>query len=312
MATTRTIPARDARRRTFLLCIATLVLTGGASTATSDAATTPQDRPPIVISPQGLSTPVRYDLGGARMPGNAPAPPPADSPYLTSHRGALLNHPDGAAWGFAEMREAGFDWVALNIGDHEPARWDDVRARAETAGLEVVPWARLGHPHLGETHEDCLRKLELLLDTAKAWKTTRPIVNVETEIKPAHLGGVITPAEIARELARGGMDEAGISTEAWLYDMNWVPLSRYAMLLQILPRDNGWEPAEVRGRQAACEKRARDYGFAHVGTSVQTYEMADGSHPQPEWFDLSGVNRSVIWGDNVAAQGAVEWKRWTS
>ena len=47
MATTRTIPARDARRRTFLLCIATLVLTGGASTATSDAATTPQDRPPI-------------------------------------------------------------------------------------------------------------------------------------------------------------------------------------------------------------------------------------------------------------------------
>ena len=233
-------------------------------------------------------------------------------PYLTSHRGALLNHPEGAAWGFAEMREAGFDWVALNVGDHEPGRWDDVRARADAAGLEVVPWARLGHPHLGETREDCLRKLELLLDTAKAWETTRPIVNVETEIKPAHLGGVITPEEVARELERAGMDEAGISTEAWLYDINWVPLNRYAMLLQILPRDNRWAPAEVRERQAACEKRARDYGFAHVGTSVQTYEMDDGSHPQPEWFDLSGLNRSVIWGDNVAAQGAVEWKRWTS
>jgi hypothetical protein len=208
------------------------------------------------------------------------------------------------------MRAAGFDWIALNVGDHEPRRWNDVRARAEVAGLEVVPWSRLGHPHLGETREDCLRKLGVLLDAARAWETTRPIVNVETEIKPARLGGLITPEEVARELDRAGMDEAGISTEAWLYDLNWIPLTRYAMLLQILPRDNRWAPEQVRGQQQASEKRARDYGFDHVGTSVQTYEMADGSDPQPEWFDLSGSNRSVIWGDNVAAKGPGEWKRW--
>ena len=310
MAIKRTFSAGGARRRTFLLCTSALVLAAGASTATSSAAM-PQKRPPIVISPGGLTTVGLDHFGEVDISSTPPVPPTTEAPYLASHRGALLNQPDGAAWDFAEMRAAGFDWVALNVGDHEPRRWNDVRTRAEAAGLEAVPWARLGHPHLGETREDCLRKLGVLLDAAKTWGTTRPIVNVETEIKPAQLGGVITLLEVARELERAGMDEAGISTEAWLYDLNWVPLTRYAMLLQILPRDNRWAPDQVRGQQHACEKRARDYGFQHVGTSVQTYEMADGSHPQPEWFDLSGLNRSVIWGDNVA-QGAGEWQQWSS
>lgn len=310
MATTRTNPADGARRRIFLLCVTTLVLAAGAATTTSSAAI-PQNRPPIASPPEGLGTATLHEVGGVGS-SSPPVAAPTEAPYLASHRGALLNNPGGAAWRFDEMRDAGFDWVALNVGDHEPRRWGDVRARAEAAGLEVVPWARLGHPHLGETRDDCLRKLGLLLDTAKAWRTTRPIVNVETEIKPAHLGGVITPEEVARELERAGMDEAGISTEAWLYDISWVTLSRYAILLQILPRDNRWAPADVRSKQHAAEKRARDYGFAHVGSSMQTYEMEDGSDPLPEWFDLSGLNRSVIWGDNVAAQGAGEWKRWAS
>jgi hypothetical protein len=59
---------------------------------------------------------------------------------------------------------------------------------------------------------DRLRKLRVLLDAAKDWGTTRPIVNVETEIKPSHLGGLITPEEVGRELERAGMDEAAVST----------------------------------------------------------------------------------------------------
>ncbi len=308
MATNWITSAAGARRRISVLCASALVLAAGASTATSSAATLPP--PPLDLSSLRPTAAVPFGVNGAD-PSAPPAAPTTEAPYLTSHRGALLNQPDGAAWDFAAMRDAGFDWVALNVGDHEPRRWSDLRSRAEAAGLEVVPWARLGHPHLGETREDCLRKLEVLLDAAKAWETTRPIVNVETEIKPAGLGGLITPEEVARKLDRAGMDEAGISTEAWLYDVNWVPLSRYAVLLQILPRDNRWAPGEVRSKQEACEKRAHGYGFAHVGTSVQTYEMADGSNPQPEWFDLSGLNRSVIWGDNVAAQGSDEWQRWS-
>ena len=308
MAIARFTSAGGARRRISFLFASALVLAAGAPTATSSAASLP---PPIDVSSlrPNVAAPVSVNAGGPSAP---PAAPTTEVPYLTSHRGALLNQPDGAAWDFAAMRDAGFDWVALNVGDHEPRRWNDVRSRAEAVGLEVVPWARLGHPHLGETREDCLRKLEVLLDAARAWETSRPIVNVETEIKPAGLGGLITPDEVARKLDRAGMDEAGISTEAWLYDVNWVPLSRYTMLLQILPRDNRWAPGEVRNKQEACEKRAHGYGFAHVGTSVQTYEMADGSNPQPEWFDLRGLNRSVIWGDNVAAQGSDEWQRWSS
>ena len=307
MAIARFSPAGGARRRISVLFASVVVLAAGAPTATSRAASIP---PPIDVSSlrPNVAAPVSVNPGSPSTP---PAAPTTEAPYLTSHRGALLNQPDGAAWDFAAMRDAGFDWVALNVGDHEPRRWNDVRSRAEAAGLEVVPWARLGHPHLGETREDCLRKLEALLDAAKAWETNRPIVNIETEIKPAGLGGLITPAEVARELERAGMDEAGISTEAWLYDVSWIPLARYAMLLQILPRDNRWAPGEVRSKQEACEKRAHGYGFAHVGTSVQTYEMDDGSHPQPGWFDLSGLNRSVIWGDNVAAQGSDEWQRWS-
>ena len=312
MTFTRISPAGGARRRVFLLSLSTLTLAlcAGAATATSSAAI-PQDRPPIVSPPKGLTTAAPQDLGGVGNP-SRPDMPPTEAPYLVSYRGAFLNNPTGAAWDFVAMRTAGFDWVALNVGDHDPRRWDQVRARAETAGLEVVPWSRLCHPHLGDTRENCLHKLEALLDTASAWGTTRPIVNVETEIKPAQLGGLITPEEVARELHQAGMDEAGISTEAWLYDLSWVPLNRFAMLLQILPRDNLWEPGEVRERQRSCEQRARAYGFEHVGTSVQTYEMEDGSQPRPEWFDLSGLNRSVIWGDNVAAQGPGEWERWTS
>jgi hypothetical protein len=109
-----------------------------------------------------------------------PRPSESDAPYLASHRGALLNDPRGAAWDFAEMRAAGFEWVAPNVGDHEPRRWSDVRARAEAAGMEVVPWSRVCLPNLGETREDCLRKLGVILDAAKAWgrrgrsSTSRP------------------------------------------------------------------------------------------------------------------------------------------
>jgi hypothetical protein len=302
MATLRTTSRRGARRRIFVLVASVLMLAAGASIATAQASTAavPPIHLPTAPAHLGASpnVPRASTIRGAAID--------ATAPYLVSHRGAFLNSPDGAAWDFAAVRAAGFEWVALNIGDHEPRRWDAVRARAEAAGLEVVPWARLGHPNLSDTHADCLRKLAALIATAKAWGTTRPIVNVETEIKPSRLGGLITPEEVAGELERAGMDETGISTEAWLYDMNWVPLADYALLLQILPRDNGWS-AGVRERQRSCEARARRYGFEHVGTSVQTYPMTDGTNPDPGWFDLSGTNRSLIWGDNVP-EG--HWERW--
>jgi hypothetical protein len=248
------------------------------------------------------------------------AAPVATTPYLASHRGALLRQPGGAGWDFAKIRAAGFEWVALNVGDHTAAEWEPIRQRAlfaTEAGLKVVPWSRLGHPDKGESKADCLRRLRALLDIAKSWATNAPIVNVETEIKPPHpditppdgraLGGLITPSDVARELERYGMAEAAISTEAVVYDMHWVPLAAYPVLLQILPRDNGWNPAGIRSEQAKCVKRAHDYGFAHVGVSVQTYEMADGSHPDPAWFDLNAAGTSLIWGDNVAPN---EWGRW--
>lgn len=244
-----------------------------------------------------------------RVLGQPSAPPATKRPYLVSHRGALLNTPSGAGWNFAEAQAAGFEWVAANVGDFDPAAWEDVRVRAGNAGVHCVPWARLGHPHLGDTKGDCLSKLDSLIATAKAWGTTRPIVNVETEIKPVHLGGLVTPEEVAVRLDAAGMDEAAISTEGWLYDMHWVALTRFSVLLQILPRDTGWRAEDVRSKQAAAERRAEAYGFEHVGSSVQTYPMADGSHPDPGWFDLEGHNRSLIWGDNAqVAPGG--WARW--
>ena len=310
MATERTTSRSGARRRILVLGASALLIAAGAAvtSSTASSAAVPgvrQDPLPTSSSPEGDGANAPSQVEVAHGPGAD-----AEAPYLASHRGALLNDPRGAAWDFAEMRDAGFAWVALNVGDHEPRRWSDVRRVPPPPASRSSPGHGSAIPISTRRARTAWRKLGTLLDTAEAWGTTRPIVNVETELKPRHLGGLITPEDVARELERTGMDEAAVSTEAWLYDMSWLPLTRYPVLLQILPRDNRWAPGEVLGQQAACEKRARGYGFDHVGTSVQTYPMADGTDPEPEWFDLRGTNRSVIWGDNVAASGSGNWQRW--
>lgn len=233
------------------------------------------------------------------------------SPQLASERGAFLRSPDGAAWDFAEIAAAGFAWVALNVGDLEPNAWDEIRDRAD-GHVHALPWSRIGHPNLGETKTDCLRRLDDLATISAEWQTGSPIANLETEIKPAHLGGLITPAEVEHELAQAGLEGASVSTEAWLYDMDWSALTKRAVLLQVFPRDLRWLVSEIPEKQAQCVTRAESFGFKHIGTTYQAFAMADGTLASPNWYDLRGPNRSVFTADDVAGPGPGNWQKWAA
>lgn len=209
----------------------------------------------------------------------------------------------------AQMARAGMKWVALNVADHTPDEWLVVHERARAAGVVVIPKARLGHPLLGDTREMCLARLERLCQIADEWNPAGYcIVNVETEIKPPELGGLVTPQEVAAII---GDRKAAISTEALLYAMDWGPLTKYALFLQIYPTDNRWisdpafaaDPAAfIAAVQAERVKRARGYGFTYVGTTFQAWAPAEA-----DWYDRRGTAWSIAFGDDVGVTGWDEW-----
>ncbi len=213
----------------------------------------------------------------------------------------MLRDPRGGVEDVSEMAAAGFEWLALNVGDHDADEWATVRGRAAAADVVCLPWARLGVPDLGHTTATARAKLELLVEAADAWGDGNPLLvaNVETEVKPPELGGIISPAEVAEGI---GDRPAAVSSEAWTYAMEWGPLAAYPLLLQVFPADNRWAVEEIAERQEECVRRARAYGFRHVGTTFQAYAGA-----RPEWYDLSGTAWSLYAGDDV---GAGSWSGW--
>lgn len=235
----------------------------------------------------------------------------ADRPYFTAHRGALCDNPAGGNENVGPDIAEHLDpegWVAFNVGDYEPSRWDVHRERATQAGILSVPWARLGTPGAGATREACLARLRDVSTIADEWEIetrpmsggiARPLLNAETEL----LLGLVTPADLATHLDG---TEGGISTEANLYwSVDWTPVRDWPVLLQLFPEDMHVDPTTMKGITAWAVYGARTRaGMRWVGATYQAWRS------DPAWFDRSGMAWSIAWAERVPESGG--WEAWES
>ena len=189
----------------------------------------------------------------------------------------------------AEIKRAGYEWLALNVGDGQ--KWDDWRTvidRARDESVVALPWARCR----------TLAEVEDLLDMADL-VSFHCILNIEDEFKT-----VLEPWRIAPAIADVPELQVGISSVAWLYnDVDFRPLGKLPMLLQLFPADNRWMPDELPEKQADCVRHAREHGFTYVGVTLQTYGTA-----QPGWYGYWKGVRSLYTGDDV---GSGNWGEWS-
>ena len=84
--------------------------------------------------------------------------------------------------------------------------------------------------------------------------------------------------------------------------MDWSPLTADPVLLQIFPKDNGWEVWEIAEKLGDCVGHARNEGFTYVGVTYQTYDQA-----QPGWYDVGAFQHSTFPGNLIQAH---QWKEW--
>lgn len=200
--------------------------------------------------------------------------------------------PDGSAESFT----SDIEWIGCNLS-FAPAQWENARQRADSLGVKVIPWVRLAHE--GDSFEDVKTKLNLLISTAQVWGSDTIIPNYEVE------AGWFSPAAVADYLyGYANWDgKTGWSTLAWLQnDVDWSPIVKDPVLLQIFPKDNGWPVSEVNQKMGDCVAHARDEGFTYVGVTYQTYGDA-----VPGWFDVESHQHSTFPG-NLIAHG--QWGSW--
>lgn len=213
----------------------------------------------------------------------------------------MFRNPNGGVENVQEMADAGMVWVGLNVSDYSPESWNVVRANAQAAGVVTFPKGRVAHPGF-DTRETALNRLDFICKTAVNWGVPAAIINVETEIKKPEDGGLVVAEDVADALKRHGLNEAAVSTESFLYDINWLPLVDWPVLLQIYPEDNRVDPANLPYEMAIRVRRARAYGFRHVGVTYQAWRS------DPDWYDRSGHAWNLAFGDDV---GAGNWYRWS-
>lgn len=158
------------------------------------------------------------------------------------------------------MAHAGFKGLMVNVGDHEPAQWDLIRARARENGMFCGPWLHTRGPD----GMFSLERLERVISIAKAWES--PVcVNSEKEIDGT--GSTCTRIIAA---AVQGLD-AVISTEAWLYNppsVDWTPLAEVPFALQIFPESGATDGSSFKAHAHECGIRCVGYTFASYGGRV--------------------------------------------
>jgi len=183
---------------------------------------------------------------------------------FTKHNLLFLRDPAGGVEDVQLMKDAGFGIIALNVQKEiNPARWDLVRGRAASAEMIVVPWCYIW------TMEDVQR----CISVSDQWGTY-PLLNPEKQLDER----VFTCEEM--EIALGNRD-AAFSSICWLYnDIDFSPIARWPMMLQIFPLE---VPAakDVEG----CRKHAYDKGLKCVLNTYGTYDVND-VFPTPGMYDL--------------------------
>lgn len=172
--------------------------------------------------------------------------------------GFYLRHPAGGVEDVAAMKAAGFEWVALNIGDHNEDEWALIVQRAQAAGVAALPWRQ------------CFNDEQVisLCQAAKARYNSKVIVNAE---KPLDLGQV--SIETIRD-STAGMD-ACISTEPWLFDsIAWSRINHHIIELQLFPQENN-----VSKDPRNCRAHAFSIGALKVKFQYGIHELLPESFP---------------------------------
>jgi hypothetical protein len=198
-------------------------------------------------------------------------------------KGAMLRNPRGGVENYAEQKTCVY-YTACNTGDHTMAEWSMYLQGADAHGIKVIPWAR------------CLNANDVvkLINVAETWSSKGLIVNLEIEAKN------VLPPSLVAEILKDYAGQVAISTEAWLYNppvVNWTPLNKYTMMLQIFPQES--DPST---RPLHCIAHAQELGFKNV---VLTYGSYAGG--QASWFNLTLPYYNVYTGDDI---GVGNWKKW--
>lgn len=204
--------------------------------------------------------------------------------------GAWLRNPRGGVEGVLQAVQWGIYWFALNLNQGDwllPASWDIVRSRAFHLNRPCGPWKRV------YTISDVLD----ILDQAYLWSSPFAFINLEAEAKTS------LPPYLVEDLIQAHPYEGEVVfiTEAWVYNgveqrpgtrdpkkNGWEPLLKYAIVLEILPRE-----AFPATNPAACIAHAHELGFRNVFCAF------DGRDPVPASLPPAF---SVYTGDDAAGR----------
>lgn len=172
----------------------------------------------------------------------------------------FLRAPDGGVEDVANMASNGFGAIFCNIGDYPLDRWQLIRDRAVTAGVQCGPWLRTAEGGSGTFDPE---RLGFLIDVADEWGSPL-IVNAESELKGT--AGDVT-SFIAEEC--GDRDWA-LSMEPWPFaNVDWTPVGHVPIMPQIF--------GEQWGRDE--EATIAEWFRVGAGCVVSTYGTYGGSTP---------------------------------
>jgi hypothetical protein len=179
--------------------------------------------------------------------------------------GLYLRNPAGGVEDIAAMKNAGFHWISINVGDHAEAEWDLIVSRARSLGVAVFPW------------QQCLNneQVDSLCQMARERYNNCVIVNVE---KPLDLGYVNI------EVVRGctwNMD-ACISTEPWLFArqstdpffVDWTRVRHHYIEMQLFPQEN-----DVSKDPRNCRAHAYSLGVLKTKFQFGIHDLLPPSFP---------------------------------
>jgi hypothetical protein len=214
--------------------------------------------------------------------------------------GVFLRGPGGESEDVAAMTSSGFVWVAGNIGDHAPQRWDKIRLRCTQYGVSFMPWLRCWNP--GMTAEQAADRTRLLVRTAQQWGSRALILNIENEAYQPESNPVFPPERagqiLREELWRG---ETAVSTVG--FPPTWPKWSAAAPV--------GLMQAFMNERTdllpAVCVRRGIECGFQAAYPTFGTYPA---KHPWTAagYQALWNGPYSVYIGDQIGSNHA--WKEW--
>jgi hypothetical protein len=224
-----------------------------------------------------------------------------EPPYygLFNESGLWLRNPGGdGVEDVEQIKEAGFSWLALNVGDNNPSDWEIVRQKAKLHHVRIFPWARIWND----------TAITNLVATAKEWNSQTIGFNLEQEAKEG-----MFPRRCADFLDfLGWTKEVATITEPWLY--NGVPQDPF---YPHNPNKNGWEPlielgpvileifpqeAEAAKKPLDCIAHAKEIGFKNVFLAYGAYGEAE-----PNWYNIQNKPYSIYCGDDI---GQGNWSKW--